>query len=47
MLVGLGLSDFPGKYRLERKIIANKKIFKALNWIRKRAGVPPLRYPEQ
>ncbi len=45
MLVGLGLSDFPGKYTLERKIVRNKKIFKALNWIRKRAGAVPLRYP--
>jgi hypothetical protein len=46
MLVGLGLSDFPGKYTLERKIVRNKKIFKALNWVRKRAGAVPLLYPE-
>jgi len=46
ILVGLGLSDFPGKYTLERKIVRNKKIFKALNWVRKRAGAVPLLYPE-
>ena len=45
MLIGLGLTDFPGKFRLERKIIRNKRIFKGLNWIRKRAGAVPLRYP--
>ena len=46
MLIGMGLTDFPGKYRIERKIVSNKKIFKALNWVRKRAGVLPLQYPK-
>ncbi len=45
ILVGLGLSDFPGKFALERRIARNKKIFKALNWVRKRTGVMPLIYP--
>lgn len=45
ILVGLGLSDFPGKFALERKIVRNEKIFNALNWIRKRTGVVPLLYP--
>ncbi len=46
ILVGLGLSDFPGKFTLERRIVRNKNIFKALNWVRKRAGTTPLLYPE-
>jgi archaellum biogenesis protein FlaJ (TadC family) len=45
ILVGLGLSDFPGKFALERWIVRNEKIFKALNWVRKRTGVMPLIYP--
>jgi archaellum biogenesis protein FlaJ (TadC family) len=45
ILVGLGLSDFPGKFALEQKIVRNKKIFNALNWVRKRTGVAPLIYP--
>lgn len=47
MLIGLGLTDFPGKYKLERKIVRNQKIYKALNWIRKRAGAKPLLYPDK
>lgn len=47
MLIGMGLTDFPGKYKIERKIVSNMKVFKALNWVRKRAGVLPLQYPEQ
>ncbi|MCK5918167.1 MAG: hypothetical protein KAG34_07060 [Cocleimonas sp.] len=45
ILVGLGISDFPGKFVLEQKIVRNKKIFNALNWVRKRTGVAPLIYP--
>ncbi len=46
ILVGLALMDFPGKYRLERAIIQRQAVFNALNWIRQKAGVPPLIAPE-
>lgn len=46
ILIGLGLTDFPGKYKLERKIIKNKRVFNSLNWIRKKAGVKSFLYPE-
>ena len=46
ILIGLGLTDFPGKYKLERKIIKNKRVFNSLNWIRKKAGVESFLYPE-
>ena len=42
ILLGLGIMDFPGKFSLERKIINIPGIFKAMNWIRKKAGVEPL-----
>jgi hypothetical protein len=41
IIVGLFLMEFPGKKRLERKIIENEVTFKALNWMRKRFKQPP------
>jgi len=45
ILIGLGITDFPGKYKLERKLVSNQAVFKSLNWMRKRAGVEPFVYP--
>ena len=42
IIVSLFLIDFPGKHRLERRIIAYAPVFHALNRLRKRAGQPPL-----
>lgn len=39
ILIGLGITNFPGKNKLERKLVANKQVFKSLNWIRKKADV--------
>jgi hypothetical protein len=41
LLIAVTLVDFPGKTRLERRLIANDSVLGALNWIRKRAGKPP------
>ena len=46
LLIGLSLTEFPGKYKLERRIIRNQKVYKTLNWIRKKTGAPPLEYPD-
>jgi len=46
ILIGLGITDFPGKYKLERKLVSNQAVFKSLNWMRKRAGVEPFVYPQ-
>lgn len=46
ILIGLSLCNFPGKYALERKIVRNPSIFKALNWLRDRAGKPALELPD-
>lgn len=42
ILASLFLLDFPGKRRLQRRIIASGPVFRALNRLRERAGRPPL-----
>ncbi len=42
ILIGLFLTDFPGKYKLERKLVAIPKVLNSLNWIRAKANKPPL-----
>lgn|SRR5690606_7211399 len=41
LLIAVTLLEFPGKARLERRLIANDRVHAALNWIRKRAGKEP------
>ena len=43
MAMGLLLMDYPGKYRLERRLVAIPAIQGGLNWLRQRRGLPPLR----
>lgn len=45
ILVGLMLSDFPGKFALERRLAGNPRVMVALNWLRRRAGRRPLQAP--
>jgi len=40
--IGLMLTDFPGKYRLERWLASRKQIMTAMNMLRERAGKKPL-----
>lgn len=42
ILIGLFFMNFPGKYRLERKIVSLPHVLKSLNWIRARAKKAPL-----
>ncbi|MGQ9660018.1 MAG: PGPGW domain-containing protein [Thermochromatium sp.] len=46
ILVGLVLCDFPGKFRLERRLAGNARVMAACNWLRKRAGRPPFQAPQ-
>jgi uncharacterized membrane protein SpoIIM required for sporulation len=41
ILLGLFLMEFPGKRSLEFKFINHNPTFKALNWLRNKAGKPP------
>lgn len=45
ILIGVGVSDFPGKFRLERRLVALPGILAGINWIRRKAHVEPLRPP--
>lgn len=42
ILIGLILTDFPGKYALEQRLVAMPSVLNSLNWIRTKAGKPPL-----
>ncbi len=43
ILVGMMLLDFPGKYRVEQRLVGHASVLRSINWIRKRAHKPPLR----
>jgi hypothetical protein len=45
LVVGLVLVDFPGKYGLERWLATRRPVWRALNWLRRRAGREPLERP--
>ena len=42
ILIGIMLLNFPGKYRLERWIVARRPVLRSINWLRRRAGRAPL-----
>jgi hypothetical protein len=42
IVVALLFLDFPGKRRLERRIIGARPVLRAINSLRKRAGQPPI-----
>jgi hypothetical protein len=42
MFIGLSLVDFPGKRKLELRLIARPHVRRAINWLRARHGKPPL-----
>ncbi len=43
IVVALLLLNFPGKHRLERRIVSTPAVLGAINRFRERAGKPPLR----
>ncbi len=42
LLIGISLTDFPGKRTLERKIVSQPKVLHAINALRQRFHRPPL-----
>lgn len=46
LVIGLLLMNFPGKRRLEIRLIRMKPLKRAVDWIRNRAGRRPLELPE-
>ena len=45
LLIGLMLTDFPGKYGLEKRLVRQPGVLKAVNWLRARSGHPPVLAP--
>ena len=43
IFIGLILSNYPGKYYIERRIVAMPKILNTVNWLRKKTNKPPLK----
>lgn len=43
--VGLILTDFPGKFRLQQWIVKRPSVWRSINWLRKRAGRSQLERP--
>lgn len=39
---GIALMDFPGKYKVERRLVSYPKVLHSINWIRKKAHKAPL-----
>ncbi len=42
LAMGMLLLDYPGKYQLEKKLIARPLILRSLNWLRDKRQHPPL-----
>lgn len=47
ILIGLSLVDFRQKYALILVGLKRPSVRKSLNWMRKKANVPPLKFPSQ
>ena len=44
IFIGLMMSNYPGKYFIERKFIAIPSVLKTINWLRKRSNQEPLKF---
>ncbi len=42
ILIGITLTNFPGKYKLEQGLVRRKSILRAMNWIRRKAHRRPI-----
>tara|TARA_B100001121_G_scaffold48801_1_gene42195 strand:- start:130 stop:555 length:426 start_codon:yes stop_codon:yes gene_type:complete len=42
IMVGLMLSNYPGKYEIERRFIAIPSVLKGINWLREKSNQPPI-----
>jgi len=45
MIVGISLLNFPGKRKLELRFFKQRRVLRAVNWIRAKANRPPLIMP--
>ena len=47
ILIGIMLLNFPGKFTLERRIIEQQSVLRAINWMRLKARKPALKLPRK
>jgi hypothetical protein len=43
IIIGLMMSNYPGKYSIEKNFIAIPTILKSINWLRRKSNKPPIR----
>ena len=43
IIIGLMMSNYPGKYSIEKKFIAIPTNLKSINWLRRKSNKPPIR----
>ena len=43
MFIGLMLSNYPGKFYIERRLIGIPSILRTINWLRKKTNTPAIR----
>ena len=43
IIIGLMMSNYPGKYSIEKKFIAIPTVLKSINWLRRKSNKPPIR----
>jgi hypothetical protein len=41
MVIGISLIDFPGKRKIEKRLVSQPTIFQAINALREKFGKPP------
>lgn len=46
IFAGLIILDFPGKFALEGWLVRKRPLIRTINWMRHKAGRPPLELPE-
>ena len=42
IIIGLMLSNYPGKYYIEKRFIEIPAVFKSINWLRAKSNKPPI-----
>jgi hypothetical protein len=43
IFIGLMLSNYPGKYYIEKRFIAIPSVLQSINWLRSKSNKPPLK----
>ena len=46
ILIGIMVSTYAGKYRMERAIMRMPAVYRSVNWVRRRYNRPPILYPK-